>query len=514
MLKHNAAKLLIYLLPTKKERISKMIIYLVNSPNEPTMSKIANEQCFPALNMLVLGTWLKTRLPEFEVICSDGGITGELEILSDIKRLKPWFVGISVLAPTYAPALRIASEAKKNGAYTAFGNDQAAQLSYKILQHRKEVDFVLGAEYGEYPLEKLIRKLAYDDCEFSDIPSLTWRKGNGDISGFDYDKDKHKLGIINHELLNGRGREMALDIFPTTNRLLYSDDIWAKALENYKKSFGHLHQGHLPTGITTMNRVRGCSRANDKIKCKHCDMLLDISFSSPHCFWEEVKFANQQIHAELFYEVCDSLTSFAAYMKKLVQFKPLDLGFEPYFFIYGQALDIVRNKDLIKTLKKINVFKMNIGLESGSDYTLKMMKGKRDSVDANYASLRTLKDAGIHVYGSFVLGTEFESEQTLRETIEWVKKIIHEGLISDIEIQPILPTPQNYYGKKMIKDGLSFSDNDWPFNVDEISRTYIERYCPVDYQKIVNAVKEVRHEASYHKLNFGSAVSGIEKYMK
>lgn len=47
-----------------------------------------------------------------EIICSDGGITGEAEILADIKRLKPWFVGISVLAPTYAPALRIASEAK------------------------------------------------------------------------------------------------------------------------------------------------------------------------------------------------------------------------------------------------------------------------------------------------------------------------------------------------------------------------------------------------------------------
>ncbi|WP_121574403.1 B12-binding domain-containing radical SAM protein [Brenneria alni] len=491
-----------------------MIIYLVNAPNDPTMSKIANEQCFPALNMLVLGTWLKKRIPEFEVICSDGGIVGEEEILSDIKRLKPWFVGISVLAPTYAPALRIASEAKKIGAYTTFGNDQASQLSYKILQYRKEVDFVLGAEYGEYPLEKLIRKLAYDDCNFSDIPSLTWRNANGDITGFNYDTDKHKLGILNHELLGDRDRDNALDIFPATNRLLYSEGIWSTALNNYKKSFGHLHHGALPSGITTMNRVRGCSRANEKIKCKHCDMLLDISFSSPHRFWEEVKLANQQIHAELFYEVCDSLTSFASYMRKLVNFRPYDLGFDPYFFIYGQALDIVRNEELVSTLKKLNVFKMNIGLESGSNHTLKMMKGKRDSVDVNYAALRKLKKTGIYVYGSFVLGTEFETESTLRETIEWIKKIIQEGIISDIEIQPILPTPQNYYGKRMISDGLKFSENDWPFNVDEISREYIEKYCPVDYDTIIDAAKEVRHEASHYKLNFGSAVSGQEKYMK
>lgn len=135
-----------------------------------------------------------------------------------------------------------------------------------------------------------------------------------------------------------------------------------------------------------------------------------------------MKLANQQIRAELFYEVCDSLTSFASYMRKLVKFRPYDLGFDLYFFIYGQAIDIVRNEGLVSTLKKLNIFKMNIGLESGSDHTLKMMKGKRDSVDVNYAALRKLKEAGIYVYSSFVLGTEFETDSTLRGTIEWIKK--------------------------------------------------------------------------------------------
>ncbi|STR67845.1 Uncharacterised protein [Klebsiella michiganensis] len=64
--------MLLIIAEQKKEWILTMIIYLVNSPNDPSMSKIANEHCFPSLNMLVLGTWLKARLPEFEIICSDG----------------------------------------------------------------------------------------------------------------------------------------------------------------------------------------------------------------------------------------------------------------------------------------------------------------------------------------------------------------------------------------------------------------------------------------------------------
>ena len=66
----------------------------------------------------------------------------------------------------------------------------------------------------------------------------------------------------------------------------------------------------------------------------------------------------------------------------------------------------------------------------------------------------------------------------------------------------------------MISVGLTFSENDWPFNVDEITREYIEKYCPVEYDTIIDAAREVRNEASHYSLNFGSAVSGQDKYME
>ncbi|WP_446919838.1 hypothetical protein, partial [Klebsiella pneumoniae] len=110
--------------------------------------------------------------------------------------------------------------------------------------------------------------------------------------------------------IKNKNRRGAMDIFPITDRTLYPVEVWDKSRQNYMVNFGLLHTDKEPSGVTIMNRVRGCGRAGDNSKCKHCDMLLDIAFSSPSIFWEEVVTANKQMGAELFYEVCDSLTSF------------------------------------------------------------------------------------------------------------------------------------------------------------------------------------------------------------
>ncbi|WP_446919820.1 cobalamin-dependent protein, partial [Klebsiella pneumoniae] len=179
----------------------KRTVYLVNACNDDSISSIANDYSFAALNVLALGTWLEKHLPEIQVVCRDAGIQGCDTILNEIDEIKPWFVGISVLVTSYGSALKIAEQAKKNNAIVTFGNDHAAQLCREILKCRNTVDYILGAEYGEYPLELLIRKLAYDQGELSEIPSLTYRNINGDICGFDFNKNKESLSILNYPII-------------------------------------------------------------------------------------------------------------------------------------------------------------------------------------------------------------------------------------------------------------------------------------------------------------------------
>lgn len=503
-------------------RTTSDLIYLVNAANDESMAAISNDYSFPALGVLSLGTWLKNRMPDLGVICRDGAVWSSEKIIQEIHTTKPSLVGISTLCTSYQNSLEIAKEAKNAGAKVVFGNDQAAQISKFILQRRPYVDYVVGAEYGELDLELLVRHLRDNKVNLSGIPTLTYRDSAGNVKGFDFERDRHKLSIASpvsgyqqialENKLSGKRTDI-LDIFPIVDRTLYPEDHWQTYLGNYLKKFRHLHTGSV-TGVTVMNRARGCNRQDDA-KCKHCDMLLDISMSSPEMFWQEVRSAHEQVKATSFYEACDSLSSFPNLITGIAKAKPYDLGFKPDFFVYCQAADLEKHPERVDMLKDIGVFRVNMGLESMSDRTLKHLKGLNDSVEKNYKALQLLKDKGIHVYGSFVLGSELETTQTLRETTERVCGLIKAGYLCDAEANPITPLYRNYPGAILRRNGLWCVDPqnpDWPVNIDQLSKIYIDTFSGVKRDDCIEAANIIRKCASECRVNFGSGISRKENY--
>jgi radical SAM superfamily enzyme YgiQ (UPF0313 family) len=505
------------------------LIYLVNPPNDEGMASISNYHCFPALSCLALGTWLNKSIPDLEVIARDGGVHTQERILDDINRLRPGIIGTSVLCTTYKNSLEIACAGKDVGSIIIFGNDQASHLGHSILKKRKEVDFVIGAEYGELDLELLIRNLRGENIKLSDIPTLVYRDGNNEVQGFDINNPIHRkrISIVNDGSLYPKlwdltqigfgniDRKKALDIFPLTNRNLYPQDHWNSYLKNYLEKYSNLHYEPIQ-GVTTMNRARGCDRQAENI-CQVCDMALDISMS-PLLFWEEVKSANEQVGSTLFYEVCDSFTSFPQFIKLVANSKPSNIGFTPKFFVYGQARNLADNPERVEMLKEIGVLRVNIGLEAMSDTTLKRLKGDRDSVEKNFSALRLLKQNGIFAYASFVLGTEYETKETLDETVEGVKNIVDDGLVIDLEAQPILPLPRNYQGGQLIKKGYISNeelDSDLPWhseNSDRLSEIYIDNFSGVSFEETIDACKEIRDYSEKNKVRWGSGVLKESKY--
>lgn len=506
-----------------KVMTNKELVYLVNAGNDEGMASMPNDYSFPALGVLSLGTWLQNRISDLEVIVRDGTIRTKEQIKEEINKLKPGLVGVSTLCTSYQNSLNIAKTAKDSGSKVVFGNDQASQTSKLILKNQPNVDYIIGAEYGELPLELLVRNLRGEKIPLEKIPTLTYKEGNT-IYGFDFNDPLHKLSLSimspfsgYHKIISENGlkikRKNVLDIFPIVDRNLYPEDHWKTYLKNYLKKFSNLHKQPV-LGVTTMNRARGCNRQGDE-KCKHCDMLLDISSSSPKIFWEEVKAAHEQVNATSFYESCDSFSSFPDLIKRIVKSKPSDLGFSPEFYVYAQASDLAKYPERVDMLKEMGVFRVNMGLESMNNQTLKHMKGEKDSVEKNYKALQLFKDKGIYVYGSFVLGSEKETPETLKETTEKVCDLIKDGYLCDAEAQPVLPLYGNYQGKVLKNHGLMQRDKnhlDWPINVEDLSEVYINNFSGVSHKECVEATKTIRETAKKYNVNYGSSVSREESY--
>jgi len=537
------------------------LVYLVNAGNDEGMASMSNDYSFPALGILALGTWLQKRMPDLDVIARDGAIRTTEQIQEEIARLNPAIMGISTLCTSYQNSLKIAKTAKDSGAKVVLGNDQASQTSRLILEHQPNVDYVIGAEYGELPLEMLVRHIRDRQIPLDKIPSLTFRH-DGKVVGFDYERDKCKLSLRNQESgysgivlehgLRSNNRDI-LDIFPIVNRNLYPEDHWKRYLANYLSKFAELHlspetlselkkkypnwldeenpdynrytqeaislASKIVTGVTTMNRARGCSRKGSDV-CKHCDItgvrIGEISMSSPEIFWEEVRTAHDQVKATSFYEACDSFSSFPELIKRIVKARPSNLKFNPEFYVYAQAIDLAEHPERVDMLKEMGVFRVNMGLESMSDKTLKHMKGERDSVKHNERALQLCKDRNIKVYGSFVLGSEAETPETLRETTERVCDLLNDGYLCDAEAQPVLPLAGNYQGEVLRRHGLIYDNPlhpDHPVNVDDSSKIFINRFSGVRHEECIESTKTIRAKAKKCRKNCGSGVS-LEKNYK
>ena len=64
---------------------------------------------------------------------------------------------------------------------------------------------------------------------------------------------------------------------------------------------------------------------------------------------------------------------------------------------------------------------VQIGIESGSNEILRKAK-RRETVEENLQAVHWAKQAGMEVVGLFILGLPYETEETIKQTIEIAKK--------------------------------------------------------------------------------------------
>lgn len=490
-------------------------IYLINAGNDDSIVGVANDGTFPALGILSLATTLREYLPEVNVQVDDGQVTSKKNIEKRIRSEKPDVVGVSVLSTSYRSSLDYARVAKEVGATVIFGNDQPALFGENMLREREEIDYICTADIGELSFVEFIEYLR-GEKGIGEVRKLLYR---GTTGAFQYNDLPELPTLV--EL--GRNKRNLLDAIPVADRTLFTAETWRAYLKNYLSKYGSFHKQGEVTGVTTINRARGCARVKDP--CTYCGIAnLTLRFSSPAMFWKEVESAKDQVNANIFYEAFDSFSSAPRWIQDLIDSKPKKVE-DAKFFVYTQAYET--NDRLIEKYKRLGVIRVNMGIDSGDDTMLKRLKGPKDSLEHMKTVLLQYRDNGINVYGSLVLGAPGENYQSLENSVRFGEWLVDEGIVSALEAQPLFPELNAKAGhwmfnlsearKAAAEMGFAIQDEEllgqmpdkWLHqenpDPDAISRDWATIFCEVDYDDLLETSREIRKYAASKNVAEGSA---------
>lgn len=102
---------------------------------------------------------------------------------------------------------------------------------------------------------------------------------------------------------------------------------------------------------------------------------------------------------------------------------------------------------LLEKLKKAGCFMLAVGFESGSDETLKKIK-KGTTRQDNLRAARMIKEAGLPLFGFFMIGFPWETERDITDTLEFMFAIDADF----IEVHIAMP----YYGTQLYEQCMEY----------------------------------------------------------
>lgn len=185
-------------------------------------------------------------------------------------------------------------------------------------------------------------------------------------------------------------------------RLLDSE--WAKnnKKENLDLTSFTLLSGRGCTHACTFcyRMIKGMRKFSSDYVIEHITFLKDKYGVSNFIFSDELFVSNP----EWVYEFCDKIIS---------------NGLNIHFRTYARANSL--SKELLEKMKQAGCFWLSIGFESGSQKMLDLMNKKID-VTKNYEAVDLIKEAGINLTPTFIIGLPGEEIDTLEETREFIQK--------------------------------------------------------------------------------------------
>jgi anaerobic magnesium-protoporphyrin IX monomethyl ester cyclase len=315
-------------------------------------------------------------------------------------------VGISVDTARANTAFKIAEAAKAQGPTVVMGGPHVSFLDEEALQ-TGVVDYVVRNE-GEYSFLSLVDFLA-------------GRVGFGDVRGVSYSDGGRFSRSPNAPFVSD------LDSLPFPARDLLPLSLYRERMD-----------GRL---MTTLISSRGCPY--------NCDFCSSSEFFG--VAWRPRSAAGILEETELLYNdygygalsfVDDNFTlnpSRAVEISEAI----LGKGWDLIWAAMTRVDTIVKNPDMVRVMARAGFRWTFIGFETGSQASLDGY-GKKAVLGDAFRAMEILTRNGVKVTGAFILGAPYETEEMMRETVEFAKRL------NPRRAQFSILTP--YPGSRLFKD--------------------------------------------------------------
>lgn len=349
------------------------------------------EAVVPPLGIMYISAFLKQNGIKSKVIdCTPNNI-GLNEIHGLLKNETPDVVGITVTTPQSETGYKIAKIAKRfnSNLPIIMGGPHINALFTDLLDVYKDVDVLIKGE-GEQVMLALAREFEKDKPDLSKVKGICFRSLQGKI-------------IINPPM----------DFIPDLDSLPFPDrdDI---DIKKYRPSIKWYNR--MP--FTTMVTSRGCP-----FNCLFCDSHITwgraTRFRSAENVVAEIRHLVNDLGIKeiIFYDDTFTLN------KKRVEAICDAIIKEKIDVTWGCMSRVDRiDQELVSKMKKAGCHIMSFGIESGSEVMLKKMKKHiipQQAIDAIALLNKNKMDSA----ASFVFGIPGETKETMRETIDFVKKL-------------------------------------------------------------------------------------------
>ncbi len=267
------------------------------------------------------------------------------------------------------------------------GGNITKDIRYEFLFDKIGIDFgVLGE--AETSLPYLVNAIAQGQDDFNNVPGLLYN-------------DKFTSNII-------RNMPQRLDlekenILPAWQ---YFDADYYFSKQHFLPFFGYRSCMPVVSGRGCFGQCSFCSPTIGSLRMRPIKHVIkEIEFLNTNYNFDWVMFVNEMV-----YQKKEEILTFCAAYKKLKIRKP-------WFCFLRTDLDF--DKETFMAMKESGCISSSVGIESGSDRILKLMR-KGTTSEQTKRFYRLTKEVGLSCSGTFMVGNEGETEIEIRESIDMV----------------------------------------------------------------------------------------------